>query len=244
MGTKAFCESLSRDARPSLRGSSSRSQTEWYSLPSSGLYSTAGFGVATEATGSGVSYIGNIGRPYGSNIIEVSSSDASQYKYVVKFMGPRKDNWKVVIWNKGGPDRGQDGWYNNACKSFTLSAGEVKYIAFDTDSQGGWAAAKGSTIPTDQYGGYASTWGEFAFGTGKNSWSAFDVSMIQAQNANLEVQGMKICSLLNDQVCSYITPGGTIVHNAYTNSEANLGGIGGNMPAGPVRLVVTIDYNG
>ena len=43
----------------------------------------------------------------------------------------------------------------------------------------------------------ASTWGEFNFGTTQNSgWSGFDVSMIQAQHANLEVQGMKICSLL------------------------------------------------
>jgi hypothetical protein len=167
--------------------------------------------------------VGNVGRPYGSNILEVSSSDASQYEYVVKFVGPSTDGWKVVIWNTGGPDGGRNGWYGNACKSFTLAAGQEKYIAFAADSTGGWAAAKASAIPMDQHGGYASTWGEFNFGTIENSgWSGFDVSMIQAQNAKLDVQGMKICSLLNAQICSYITEGATVLHNAYSGDRYRL----------------------
>jgi hypothetical protein len=187
--------------------------------------------------------VGNIGRPYGSNIVEVSSSDVSQYKYVAKF-GPSTDGWKVVIWNKAGPDGRIDGWYNNACHTFTLTAGEVRYIAFASNSQGGWTAANTTVIPADQYGGYASTWGEFDFGsTPNNDWSGFDVSAIQAQNANLEVQGMKICSLHNEYLCSYVTRGATVVHNAYASSEADAGGIGGNLPPGPVRLVVNIDYD-
>ena len=60
---------------------------EWTSTPSSGSYSTSGFGSSTASSGSGVTYAGNVGNPYGSNIIQVSSSDASQYKYVAQFQG-------------------------------------------------------------------------------------------------------------------------------------------------------------
>ena len=224
--------------------SSSGASADWTSVPSSGTYSTSGFGGVTNSTGSGDTYVGNVGSPYGSNIIEVESSEASSYKYVVRFQGSNTDDWTVVIWNKYGDDGKMDGWYGNACKSFTLAAGETKYYAFDTDTQGGFAAAKGSTIPTDDYGGYASTWGEFDFGSSINSgWSGFDVSAIQAQNADLTVQGMKICSALDDGTCSYITTGASTVYNAYTSDLADEGGIGGNLSAGAVRLAVTIDYD-
>ncbi len=44
-----------------------------------------------------------------------------------------------------------DGWYGNACHEFSIGAGETKYYAFDSESQGGRAAAKGPSIPIDQY---------------------------------------------------------------------------------------------
>lgn len=186
-----------------------------------------------------------MGNPYGSNIIEVAAHEASSYKYVVQFRGSNTDTWSVVIWNKIGPDGKLDGWYNNACHSFSLGAGESKYYAFAEDSQGGWAAASGSSVPVDSYGGYAATWGEFDFGSSINSgWSGFDVSAIQAQNAGLTVQGMKMCSVLEDGTCSAISPGAGVVHNAYTRLEAAVDGIGGNLPAGAVRLAVTLDYSG
>lgn len=111
----------------------------------------------TNSSGSGDTYVGNVGSPYGTNIQEVSASEASSYKYVVEFQGSNTEDWKVVIWNKIGPDGKMDGWYNNACHSFTIAAGATKYYAFDADSQGGWTASKGS-IPLNEYGSYASTW--------------------------------------------------------------------------------------
>jgi hypothetical protein len=162
----------------------------------------------------------------------------------VQFTGSNTEDWFVVIWNKIGKDGKMDGWYGNACHSFSIAAGETKYYAFDADSQGGWAAAKGSSIPTDDYGGYAATWGEFDFGSTKNSgWSGFDVSAIQAQNAKLTVQGMKICSVYNDSTCSTITSGLASVVNAYTSALASADGIGGNLNSGAVRLAVTLDYS-
>lgn len=58
------------------------------------LYSILGFGGTTNSSGSGVQYSGNVGNPYGSNIIEVPAAQANRYKYVVRFEGPGKgENW-------------------------------------------------------------------------------------------------------------------------------------------------------
>ncbi|OQD73708.1 hypothetical protein PENDEC_c014G00366 [Penicillium decumbens] len=224
--------------------SGSGSNPAWTNLPS-GNPSTSGFGGSTGSSGSDVTYSGNVGNPYGSNIIQVSASDASQYKNVAQFQGSSTDDWTVAIWNKYGKDGKMDGWYGNACNTFALPAGSTVYIAFADDSQGGWAAAQGSTIPTDSSGGYASTWGEFDFGsTTNNGWSGFDVSAIQVQNAGFPVQGMKICDALGG-TCSSITTNAGTVNNAYTSAEAAIGGIGGNLSSGNgVRLAVTIDYSG
>lgn len=206
-------------------------------------FSVSGFGGRTNSSGYGVTYSGNVGIPYGSNIIEVSEDTADQYKYVAQFTGPtRNEEWTVVLWNKIGPSGALGGWYGNACGRFTVTAGQTHYVAFDEDSQGGWAAARGSSIPIDEHGGYASTWGEFDFGSNANhGWSGFDVSAIAAQNASLEVQGMKVCDV-DKRICSTISKNAAFVHNAYTSGLADVGGIGGNLWPGQVRLAVTLDY--
>lgn len=232
------------NARRQATATSSAASSSWTAVPSTSSYATSGFGASTSSSGSGDTYEGNVGNPYGSNIIEVSASDASSYEYVVQFTGSNTDDWTVAIWNKYSEDGTMDGWYGNACHTFTLSAGSTKYYAFDTDSQGGWAAAEGSSIPTNTLGSYASTWGEFDFGSTSNSgWSGFDVSAIQAQNAGLTVQGMSICDALSG-TCSSITTDAGTVDNAYTSAETTVGGIGGNISSGPVRLAVVIDYSG
>ncbi|CAG7953058.1 unnamed protein product [Penicillium nalgiovense] len=216
----------------------------WTSTPSSDSYSTAGFGGSTTSFSSGETYAGNVGNPYGSNIISIDASSASSYKYVAQFTGSNTDSWTVAIFNKYGPDGKMTGWYGNACNTFTLAPGETKYVAFDEDTNGGFAAAKGSTIPTDSMGGYASTWGEFDFGsTTNNGWSGFDVSVIAAENAGMSIDGMKICDALGS-VCSSVTKDAAVVDNAYTAAETAVGGIGANLGSGPVRLAVTIDYSG
>jgi hypothetical protein len=138
-----------------------------------------------------------------------------------------------------------DGWFGHSAVTLTLNAGETKYVAFDEDTNGGWAAAKGTEIPLDISGGYASTWGEFDVGsTGNNGWSGFDVSAIVPQNAGLTVQGMKICEETSG-VCSSISPDAAVVDNAYTKAETDVGGIGGNISEDRrIVLDVTIDYQG
>ncbi|KAL2835387.1 hypothetical protein BJY01DRAFT_77564 [Aspergillus pseudoustus] len=215
------------------------------SSSSSGSYSTAGFGSRTANSGSGITYAGNVGNPWGSNIIEISESDAESYKYVAKISGQNSEPWIITFFNKYGPSGLMDGWYGFSALTLTLNAGETKYVAFDEDTNGGFAAASGSSIPLDGSGGYASTWGEFDFGsTGNSGWSGFDVSAIVPQNAGLTVQGMKICEETSG-VCSTITPDAASVDNAYTTAETDVGGIGGNISEDRrVVLDVTIDYQG
>lgn len=230
-------------ATTSSPSSSSGSGGSWTATPS-GTGSTSGFGSSTSGGGSGDTYQGNVGNPYGSNIIEISESDASSYEYVIQFKGQNTEDWTVVMWNKYGPDGQMDGFYGKASTTFTLSPGDTKYYAVDADSQGGWAAASGSTVPTGNSGAYAATWGEFDFGSTTNSgWSGFDVSAIQAQNNGLEVQGMQICDALGS-TCSSMTADAGSVNNAYTSAQTDIGGIGGNLSGGAARLAVTIAYSG
>lgn len=235
--------SSSPSSASSSSSSGGSSGGSWTATPSSGSYSTQGFGSRTSSGGSGVTYSGNTGNPWGSNIIQVSESDAANYKNVAQFKGQNEETWNVVLFNKCGPDGQMTGWYGKSALTFELPPGDTKYVAFDDDSRGGWAAAPGS-IPTDSNGGYASTWGEFDFSSSSNGgWSGFDVSAIMAQNAGLTVQGMSICDALGS-TCSSITPNAASVDNAYTTAQTNVGGIGGNLSGGPVRLAVTIDYQG
>ncbi|KAI9038303.1 putative allergen Asp F4-like [Aspergillus affinis] len=223
---------------------STESSDSWTTHPSNNQFSTTGFGARTNSTGTGVKYTGNVGSPWGSNILEVSAASAHQYKYVVQFTHSSSSDWTVVVWNKIGPDGEMTGWYGNSAVNFTLSAGEKRYVAFDEDSQGAWGAAEGTSLPTDEYGGYSCTWGEFDFGDYKNDyWSGWDVSAIQAQNAGQTVQGMSICEY-GDTKCSSITTGAGKVVNAYESAQASIDGIGGSVGQGAVRLVTVLDYSG
>lgn len=205
-------------------------------------YSKSGFGDITKASGYGIGYKGNVGKPYGSNIIKISAENSASYQYVAEFKANTSEAWTVVIWNKIGPDGRRDGWYGNACERFTLEDGKTQHIAFDENSQGGWAAAPGYTIPVDDYGGYASTWGEFDFGSTINSgWSGFDVSAIAAQASNKQVHGMSICDSATG-TCSSISSNGRNANNAYTFDVRKVDGIGVILPAGPVYLAVMLEY--
>lgn len=218
---------------------------DWTSHPPNGEFSTSGFGGRTATHGARIQYHGNVGIPWGSNIISVSPTKAHLYKYVAQFRGSNTQPWTVTIWNKFGPTGKLDGWYGHSALTFILAPGETKYVAFDEDSEGAWGAAPGTNgLPTDRWGGYTSTWGEFSFGDGENSgWSGWDVSAIQAQVAGQEVQGMRICQA-DGEKCSAITPGARKVVAAYTEEKKHQHGIGGAAPPGPVRLVVDIDYRG
>ncbi|KAL4750020.1 hypothetical protein BDW72DRAFT_194263 [Aspergillus terricola var. indicus] len=225
--------------------STSADHSAWTNFPSNGEFCFDGFGGRTSQsiTGNKFTYSGNVGKPWGSNIQEVSAEKAAEYKYVVQFHGSKTDKWTVVVWNKIGPDMKMTGWYGNSAVSFTLEPEEIRYVAFDENSQGSWGAAKGDSLPTDEYGGYSCTWGEFDLGSEVNDgWSGWDVSAIQAQAAGHHIQGMKMCSY-DDSNCSIITTGAKKVQDAYLEKDKWVDGIGGKVRPGPVRIVTYLDYD-
>lgn len=218
------------------------SSGSWSDLPANGQYSREGFGGSNyKIEALGIEWTGNTGLPWGSNIIEVAESVANQYKHVVRFEGSNTDDWTVIVWNKKGPSGLMDGFFHpNKALSFTLRPNEVKYVAIDTESTGGWAAWKGDDAPLSQYGSYAATWGEFTMRDAPN-FTSWDVSCIQAQNAGKPIQGMRICQH-DGTDCSTITNGMGSVQNAYTSAETDINGIGGNVMAEAIRLVVNLDF--
>lgn len=219
--------------------------SDWTDFPTNGEFSYEGFGGRTsqKITGNKFTYSGNVGSPWGSNIQEVSAEEASQYKYVVQFHGSKTDQMHVVVWNKIGPDMKMTGWYGNSAVSFTLEPEEIRYVAFDENTQGSWGAAKGLSLPLDLFGGYSCTWGEFDVGSTVNEgWSGWDVSAIQAQAAGHHILGMKMCSY-DGTNCSIITEGAEYVKDAYLEKDKWADGIGGKVPPGPVRIVTHLDYD-
>ena len=215
----------------------------WTNFPN-GQVSTAGFGGRTNLGGTGDEYGGNVGDPWGSNIILVPVTDAWQYNNVIQLQNILTDPLTVVFWNKIGPNGGQNGHYGQSALTFQLAPGELQYVAVDDNSHGAFGAAVGP-LPVDGQGGYDPTWGEFDFSNAQNNnWSGYDVSIIQAQAGhNPNIMGMAICEAPN-LTCSSVTDGGAQVNAAYTQAQASVGGIGGVSGPGPMRLVVTLGFNG
>lgn len=217
----------------------------WSEIPANGQYSREGFGGVSAAQTVGAldwDYIGNVGVPWGSNIIQVAESAASQYKHVLRFEGSQTDPWNVIFWNTYGPDNKMTGfWAPNEALSFTINPGEVTYVAIDDNSQGGWAAAPGK-VPTTSFGQYAATWGEFDMSSEKNDgFSGWDVSCIIAELNDLTIQGMRICNHLG-QDCSSIGNGLSSLLNAYTKNDQGNPSLAVSQSSGPVRLIVELDY--
>ncbi|OQE90276.1 hypothetical protein PENNAL_c0012G05549 [Penicillium nalgiovense] len=232
---------------PVPSSSSSSGSSNWASYPSNGQYSTSGFGSSTGSKRIGAldwDYIGNVGNPWGSNMIRVEEDVASQYKHVIRFENDNSKAWTVVMWNSYGPSGGLNGfWAPNKALSFTVEPGHSIFVAIDDDSQGGWGASEGEGLPTNFVGQYASTWGEFDMSNSQNdNFSGWDVSCIIAELSNLEIAGMQICNHEGGK-CSSITNGATSVVNAYTAADQGKPDKAVSQGPGPVRLVVNLGWS-
>ena len=139
------------------------------------------FGSITEPKDNGNydEYIGNVGSPYGSNIILLDSpDDIKDYKYSNTFTNPTGEKITVILWNKSGKDgRPQSGMGLDPLLKFTLDPNESKAVAFDENTQ----AAFSQDCPRDPMKGNLPncTWGEIDFGDLRNGgWSGYDRSSI------------------------------------------------------------------
>ncbi|KAJ5179317.1 allergen Asp F4 precursor [Penicillium capsulatum] len=212
-------------------------------------FSTAKFGKSTASSGEGVSYKGNVGEPYGSNIVPLSKAEAREYQYVARFYGSKHSDTNLKIWNKMGPDGKMSGWFTkfaSSCTTLTIPKGGVQHVAFAADTQGGWTYSTTHDFPTDWVGEWMNTWGEFDTGSHINKGhSGFDVSAIKAMKAGWSgFGGMKIYNVGSaSRNCSMITSSKGF-YNAYRGSDEYVDGMGGSIEPGPVRLVVHLDYQG
>ncbi|KAG0159054.1 hypothetical protein PDIDSM_6574 [Penicillium digitatum] len=226
---------------------SSSSSSHWASVSIDGTFSIAGFGSSTSSKRVGSldwDYIGNVGSPWGSNIIRIEEGTASQYKHVIRFENDNSKAWTVVMWNSYGPSGGLNGfWSPNQALKFTVEPGNSIFVAIDDDSQGGWGAAEGENLPTNYVGQYASTWGEFDMSNSQNNgFSGWDVSCIIAQLADMHIAGMRICNHEGEK-CSSISQGASSVVNGYTSADQGKPDKAVTQSAGPVRLVVDLGWS-
>ncbi|KAL3422179.1 Allergen Asp f 4 [Phlyctema vagabunda] len=139
------------------------------------------FGASTVASGAlGDFYSGNCGSPYGSNMIKVSSR--SGYDFTNEFINTSGETITVVVWNKIGSDgqilSGSALAPKSPALTFALKPGKSQIVAFDDNSQVGWAQA---TSDLAFSGAFATTWGEGQF---RKEGSGVDVSAIMNAKGN------------------------------------------------------------
>ena len=140
------------------------------------------FGASTAASGStGDNYYGNVGLPYGSNVIKVSST--SGYQFTNTFVNTQSVSITVNIWEKVGPDgqplSGSALAPTDTTLTFVLAPGGSQTVAFQDNTQIAFAQAVSSFTAS---GAFATTWGEC-------NWSSaagcgYDVSAIMNPAGN------------------------------------------------------------
>jgi hypothetical protein len=120
-------------------------------------------------------YIGNVGIPYGSCIILTDSP--SSYQYTNTFTNTQSESITVNVWLKAGPDMqpfsGPSLAPTSTTLTFSLAPGESKTVAFDENTQVGWAQ---STAARTSSGSFDASWGEGQF---VSSGCGYDVSAIE-----------------------------------------------------------------
>ena len=182
---------------------------------------------ATPPSGSGDTYKGNVGSPYGCNIQECTST--SGYDYTTTFKSTASSPRNIEIWNVAGSD-GQplSGKSLPPAVSFTLGPNESKVVAFMADSVINFCdMTDGSTNSND--GAKKCAYVEAEFANQENGgWSGYDVSNIQnvGGTCGVSVQGGN-------------GPVSSCTQNNYDTSNVAVGGVGGNIAPGPLHLTAT-----
>ena len=166
-------------------------------------------GVSTPVnTGDRITYIGNVGVPYGSNMMYVSEDQAKSMKYTIKFSNTGSNPLPVNVWNKAGRDgQANSGGCTAPNLKFTLPKGGVQFVAFDENTQGAFSR----DCPAGP-GGYPScAWGEFDFGDqrpddatgqGNHLHSGFDRSSIPGGAGEVLSMSCENCGNGGDQTSS------------------------------------------
>ena len=172
-------EDSSSDSTESPKPKDKDSSSDSTESQSSGAKKSFGGRTDPKDNGNYDEYIGNVGIPYGSNMIMLDSpDDIKDYKYSNTFTNPTSEKITVIMWNKSGKDgRPQSGMGLDPLMTFTLDPNESKAVAFDENTQ----AAFSQDCPRNPMQGNLPdcTWGEIDFGDLRNgAWSGYDRSSI------------------------------------------------------------------
>ena len=194
------------------------------------------FGGSTPASNIGQTdaYEGNVGSPYGHNILPLSDCNTDGHDYTITFTA--NSDIVVALWNKVGddyktPGRVQTGASRNAFFKFPLSSGQSAVFAFAPNSQVAFSQACDRSGTTGQFD---CTWGEADFAdanTPNDGASGYDRSSIPNSAGNTGL--LTVCAAGFD--CS-----SKDTHSFVSTSQLNTGG-NTNIPAGqPAHLTVTM----
>lgn len=194
--------------------------------PSKGSGSAKGFGGISEPVDDGNQdhYIGNVGIPYGSNMILIDESEKGNHKYTLTLTNINNADTTYIVWNKSGKDgQPQSGMGLEPNLKFTVSPRQAQVIAFDENSQVSFSR----DCPRNQLGGNLPdcTWGEADFGDLRNGgWSGYDCSSIPNSKGNVDYCKMS-CEGAKTSSHDY---------NSFTDvSQTNAGG---SLAPGPVAF--------
>ncbi|KAL8734134.1 MAG: hypothetical protein Q9166_001619 [cf. Caloplaca sp. 2 TL-2023] len=179
-------------------------------------------------------YKGNVGVPYGSNMMFISTNDIDKYKYTNTFKNTGSNPLPIQVWNKGGRDgQPQSGMSEEPNLKFTLQPGESQAVAFDENT----LAAFSRDCDRDSYSKIPlCVWGELTFGgempgsdqwLPSKKWSGFNRSSIPA-GAN-EILTMSCASCDNQDTTS------SRGKNAWERPDQTPGKNG--IPPGPAHLI-------
>jgi hypothetical protein len=140
------------------------------------------FGESTVASGStGDNYYGNVGKPYGSCVIKVSSPKG--YQFTNTFVNTQSVPITVNTWLKVGPDgqalSGSALAPTDTTLTFVLAPGASQTVAFQDNTQIAFTQAVSQFAAS---GAFATTWGECNFSSAGGC--GYDVSAIMNAAGN------------------------------------------------------------
>ncbi|KAL8940248.1 MAG: hypothetical protein Q9216_002902 [Gyalolechia sp. 2 TL-2023] len=184
-------------------------------------------------TGDRITYIGNVGAPYGSNMMFIPNDKVDSYKYTTMFKNVGQNPIPINVWNKSGRDgRANSGGCTDPNLKFTLNAGESQAVAFDENTQAAFSrdCERGP-------GNYpACVWGEMDFGdlrpddvtgAGNKGHSGYDRSSIPGGHGEMLTMSCVGCAG-GEQTSSR-------EKNRFTSAEQLSGG--GQVNPGPAHFL-------
>ncbi|KAL8872000.1 MAG: hypothetical protein Q9174_002295 [Haloplaca sp. 1 TL-2023] len=184
-------------------------------------------------------YIGNVGSPFGSNMMLVDTATAQdKYEYTITFKNTGSKDIKVIVWQNPGRDGSPlGGKGEDPIITIPLGGGQSQAVAFDEDTHGAFSLDCARDNPD---GSTVCARGEYNFGdqcppqwdnkNGAQGWSGFDRSTIMGgSNDHLSMSCLN-CGTGGPQLSAK-------GKNEWLTDDQQNQGAGGAIKPGPAHLV-------